>query len=167
MEELKNYVVYKHTSPTGKVYIGVTQSPAENRWKDGFGYNSNYLFFIDIVKYGWDNFKHEILFDNLTKDEAFKKEDELITNYKLIEPQYGYNIMGSNITRSNIIRQRISEGMPKIAVEQYTLYGEYIATFISTREAYRQTGIRNDYISRACKTGKPLRGFIWKYAKNA
>lgn len=37
MEGLKgDYVVYKHTAPNGKCYIGVTrQNPPEKRWKNG------------------------------------------------------------------------------------------------------------------------------------
>lgn len=29
------YVVYKHTCPNGKVYIGITSQKPEHRWKKG------------------------------------------------------------------------------------------------------------------------------------
>ena len=86
------YCVYKHTSPNGKVYIGITKQYPLNRWHNGYGYRSNPYFFKAIIKYGWDNFKHEILFDGLTKLEAESKEIELIAKYKSNHYLYGYNL---------------------------------------------------------------------------
>jgi len=40
----------------------------------------------------WRRLKHEILFENLTKQEAFDKEIELIKLYETTTPQSGYNI---------------------------------------------------------------------------
>lgn len=59
--EIKNYCVYKHTSPSNKVYIGITSQEPERRWKNGNGYKKNLYFTKAIKKYGWDNFAHEIL----------------------------------------------------------------------------------------------------------
>ena len=44
------------------------------------------------MKYGWDNFSHEILFSGLTKEEAEQKEIELIAMYKSNQREFGYNI---------------------------------------------------------------------------
>ena len=76
------YIVYKHTSPSGKVYIGVTSLRPEERWGGGAGYVKNKHFNRAIKKYGWENIKHEILFDNLSKEDAFKIEIELIKEYR-------------------------------------------------------------------------------------
>lgn len=46
------------------------------------GYTENPHFFRAIVKYGWDNFEHEILFEGLSEDEAYEKEKELIRKHK-------------------------------------------------------------------------------------
>lgn len=35
---MKSYTVYKHTSPSGKVYIGITCRKPEYRWNHGKGY---------------------------------------------------------------------------------------------------------------------------------
>lgn len=85
------YIVYKHTCPNGKVYIGITSKKPNERWRNGFGYKSNKHFFNAICKYGWDNIKHEILFDNLTQMDAFEKEKMLIALYKSNDGKYGYN----------------------------------------------------------------------------
>ena len=86
------FCVYKHTSPSGKVYIGITGQKPERRWQRGKAYGENLHFFAAIQKYGWDNFKHEILFENLTKEEAEAKEIELIAQYNSTDRAYGYNI---------------------------------------------------------------------------
>lgn len=85
------YTVYKHTSPSGKVYIGVTSLRPEERWSGGAGYVKNKHFYRAIKKYGWENIKHEILFDGLSKEDAFKTEIELIKEYRSNEREFGYN----------------------------------------------------------------------------
>ena len=96
----KKYCVYKHTSPSNKVYIGITCKSPTDRWASGFGYSHQTYFFRAIVKYGWINFKHEILFDGLTKEEAENKEVELIAHYKSTDLNFGYNIdLGGNLNK--------------------------------------------------------------------
>ena len=94
-----NYKVYCHISPNNKVYIGITQQEPKQRWQGGNGYRKNLHFYSAIKKYGWDNFKHIILFDKLTKEEAEKKEIELIKQYDSTNINKGYNILeGGNAT---------------------------------------------------------------------
>lgn len=88
----KKYCVYKHTSPNGKVYIGITCQNPLKRWRNGKGYETQVLFYRAIVKYGWDNFEHEILYSGLTKEEAEQKEINLIKQYKSDVSEHGYNI---------------------------------------------------------------------------
>lgn len=87
-----NYVVYKHTLPNKKVYIGITKQNPKTRWQNGYGYKGNILFFRAIKKYGWENIKHTILFQELTKTQAEQKEIDLIKQYKSNNPEFGYNI---------------------------------------------------------------------------
>lgn len=85
------FTVYKHACPNGKVYIGITSKPVKERWQNGKAYRENRHFYFAIDKYGWENIRHEILFEGLTKEEAEKKEIELIAQYKSNLSQYGYN----------------------------------------------------------------------------
>ena len=73
----KKYTVYKHTNKlNNKVYIGITSRKVEVRWGvDGCGYISSPHFMSAIIKYGWDNFEHDILFENLTKEELISKPE--------------------------------------------------------------------------------------------
>ena len=108
-----NYKVYKHTSPSGKVYIGITCQELRRRFMNGRGYKQCPRIANAIKKYGWDNFKHEILFEGLTKEEAEKKEIELIQKYKSNDKRFGYNIdNGGNTsgTHSEATKRKISEG---------------------------------------------------------
>lgn len=74
----RRYCVYKHTLPDGRYYIGATYR-GEKRWgKDGCHYKSSKLFFPLIQQLGWNNIQHEILFSELSSEEARKKERELI-----------------------------------------------------------------------------------------
>ena len=84
--------VYKHTSPSGKIYVGITSKNVLVRWANGKAYCNNVHFYRAIQKYGWDNFTHEILFENLSKEEACQKEIELIAKYQSNNPEFGYNL---------------------------------------------------------------------------
>ena len=98
----KLYAVYKHTSPNGKIYIGITLRKPIYRWNNGKGYLKQVYFYNAILKYGWENIKHEILFENLTKEEAEQKEIELIRFYKSNQRAYGYNIANGGRTRGSV-----------------------------------------------------------------
>lgn len=76
--------LYRHITPSGKVYIGITSQKPEHRWNNGKGYlNSRRTKFkSSIIKYGWDNIKHEVLFTNLDENTAKRLEVELIRHYK-------------------------------------------------------------------------------------
>lgn len=87
----RKYTVYKHTSPTNKIYVGITRTDTKRRWQNGYGYRNNKYFKRAIEKYGWDNFKHEILFENLTEKEAKLMEQMYIALYNTVNPKYGYN----------------------------------------------------------------------------
>lgn len=117
---MDNYTVYKHTSPSGKVYIGITRQDPEARWKGGHGYlhKNKYGTYGQpgianaIIKYGWDNFTHEILFTGLSKKEAEEKEIELIAKYKSYDDRFGYNIeFGGHAVgrKSEETKRRMSE----------------------------------------------------------
>ena len=89
----RKYTIYKHTCPTGKVYIGMTcASNLNDRWKNGKGYATCVLFNRAIEKYGWNSIKHEVIFTGLSKSEAEAKEIEQIEYYQSDNPKYGYNI---------------------------------------------------------------------------
>ena len=113
------FSVYKHTTPSNKVYIGITCQKPNRRWKNGNGYKRNQKrFYSAIQKYGWENIKHEILLDGLTKEQAEQKEIELIALYKSNQREYGYNEQNGGTTNGKYnkeTKEKISkalQGMP-------------------------------------------------------
>ena len=96
MEETKNYTVYMHVNKiNNKKYIGITKTSVNKRWgRDGCGYRSDKqsVFCRALQKYGWDNFEHVILYENLSQDEACNMEIKLIKEYKTQDSNFGYNV---------------------------------------------------------------------------
>ncbi len=93
---MAGYKVYMHTFPNGKRYIGITCQNLERRWRGGKGYEGQVVYDA-ILKYGWDNIRHEKLFDNLTKEQAEAKEVEFIAAFKTTSHKCGYNVdLGGN-----------------------------------------------------------------------
>lgn len=150
--ENNHWTVYVHTSPSGKMYVGITKLKPEKRWRvDGKGYfNSANIHFINAIKfYGFDNFTHDIVASNLTKTEAENMEKLLIKKLKTQDRRYGYNIAAGGSGGNN---------KKTYAINLYSIQGEYIATFISAASTARY--IENvekiehydrTYITRVCK----------------
>ncbi len=87
-----SWLVYKHTTPNNKIYIGITSLSLERRFKHGGGYKDCVLFDRAINKYGWDNIKHEVLYTNLEEKQAKLLEVSLIHFYKSNDSNFGYNL---------------------------------------------------------------------------
>ena len=108
------YVVYKHTDPEGLVYIGITRKLPHKRFDYGRGYKHNARFREAIERIGWDNFTHEILREELTREEAEALEAQYIAKHQSTDPAYGYNVKtggahGKGITEE--ARRHLSEIM--------------------------------------------------------
>lgn len=184
----REYCVYKHTSPSGKVYIGITQQRPQDRWQGGLGYRRNEYFFRAILKYGWDNFDHEVLHAGLTKTEACAAEVALIAAFRSNEKANGYNITGGGemfthapeslqkmsarrkgkgtAPKSEETRRRISENhaggtepRPVVCLSTGKIYA-------SINDAARDTGVGKSPISRCCRGMKHYNtagGLRWAY----
>lgn len=100
----KKWCVYVHISPSGKYYVGITSQKPERRWQNGDGYKSNKHFYNAIQKYGWDNFQHEIIANNITEDEAKNFEKILIAKLQSNKFKYGYNRSSGGESSSGISR---------------------------------------------------------------
>lgn len=154
----RNFKVYMHTSPNGKKYIGITrQEKPERRWgSNGCGYIDNQHFWRAIQKYGWDNFQHEILFEDLTEEEAQQKEIELIAYYDSTDQTKGYNITAGGGYNINAILR---------PVKQYTSDGVFIQEYECIKYGAIATNINKSAISMCCNNKAKLAGgCIWQFA---
>lgn len=126
MEE-RCYCVYMHTcKANGKKYIGQTKQFVEQRWRSGKGYKGSNPYFTNAInKYGWDGFEHEVLHENLTKDEANEIEIKLIAKYNTTNRKYGYNseIGGNNSPCSEHTKKLISLNHADMKGENNPRYG--------------------------------------------
>lgn len=106
----KEYTIYLHKNKVnGKVYIGQTCQKPEKRWDNGHGYETSPRFFNAILKYGWNNFEHIILYTKLTLEQANFYEEQLIKQYNSTDERYGYNITsgGRNFSHSEETKKKI------------------------------------------------------------
>lgn len=130
---MNNNCVYCHTNKiNGKRYIGITQNKPNRRWQNGYGYKDrNSHFYNAIKKYGWENFEHIILEENLTRKEASEKEKYYIRLYNTNNENYGYNITSggdNNFTRNKLteeqrtnISNKTKEAMNSAEIREYML----------------------------------------------
>ena len=148
------YYVYMHEHrENGKKYIGITCQDPYKRWGNGKNYKKTSYFRNAVDKYGWDMFKHEILYTNLSKEEACIKEQELIKKYKTNDNKYGYNnSVGGEIGSKGChwkkknkklkATKKTDKGKPRVIVCVETKI-----EYPSLREASRLTGISKTCIS--------------------
>jgi hypothetical protein len=155
-EEAKHYV-YRYTFPDGKVYIGSTKLEQKVRFSNGFGYKSIPLMYEEILKYGLDKIKYDVLIKGLSKEEAVNIEMEYVRIYDSSNPGKGYNKSNGLFPNSKKVRQ-------------FSLDGTFIREFYSSVEAFnslnRQTGSPTK-IDDVCRgERKSAYGFIWKRGEN-
>ena len=155
--EAKTWTVYKHITPTNKFYFGITNSTDVNkRWANGLGYRTQTIFFRAIIKYGWDNIKHEIIKDNLSLDEAVEMEKYLIEKFKTNVSKYGreangYNMTAGGDTAPSIFYQedenykKLMEekvySKKRIPVDCYDLNKKYLSTYESISKAAKELNL--------------------------
>jgi group I intron endonuclease len=168
-KEEKRWKIYCHANKTnGKKYIGITSQNLIDRWgKNGNGYDKKSIFGGAINKYGWDNFEHKLLYDNLSKYDCHWKERYLI---KLLNTKFpnGYNyldggeeVLGFNKRKSEWQFEHMSKcSTHKKEILQFDLEGNFIKEYESVSKAKRETNI--------CAIGdcarernKTAGGYIW------
>lgn len=164
-----SYCVYKHTSPSGKIYIGITKQKPHKRWSRGNGYRTNEYFSRAIKKYGWDNFSHEIILDGLTEQEACEIEKELISRYRSTDERYGYNHSTGGDNTFSGARHDLREGKsPKARrICQFTKDGKFVREWSASTEIQRVLGFGYSNIIKCC-TGisKFSNGYVWIYSED-
>jgi len=146
----KNYTVYKHIAPNGKIYIGQTCQTPQKRWGRGSGYKNNPYFYNAIQKYEWDNFEHVIVATDLTKKEADYLEKYLIAFYETTNPLKGYNLTKGGdgcvgFKMSEQSKQKISKANKgrKMSDEQKVKLSEVLKGRVQSEETRRKISESN------------------------
>lgn len=90
---MKKYKIYMHKNKiNGKIYIGQTYQSVNQRWRSNGSGHKGQPFYNAIQKYGWNNFEHKILIENITtQEEAYILEKYYINKYDTYNSRFGYN----------------------------------------------------------------------------
>lgn len=146
MDDINTYSVYQHIFPDGMIYTGLTHlEPVIKRYgKDGKRYKGNKTLWGKICKYGWDNIKHVIIKNNLSKEEAQQLEKDLIKetrkNGQCVNVLKGGDIGGASYLMYEYNGQKMS---------LREIYEKYHTGKVSRRQFYTRVLSLNWDIDRA------------------
>lgn len=151
----KTFCIYMHKNKiTNKVYIGATSMKPELRWNKGKGYSKSTKFYADIAKYGWDNFEHIIIIDNLDQEQSQVLEKFYIQKYR--DNCYNRTVGGevrhiksrtnneenkeSKYNKSYYERnkEKIKQRVMENQKDKSEKYNEYKRIYYQQNESYRQ-----------------------------
>ena len=145
------YTVYRHICPDGRVYVGTTGRNPVERWGAGHGYRTNKAFFECIVSVGWENIKHEILAEGLTKEHAHEMERRLILEHKSTDKRFGFNLSIGGAGG------KFGYGKAVLCIETGDVYKMAL-------DAEHETGINRMHIGACCRGERMTAGgFHWAF----
>lgn len=172
--EERNYKLYMHINKfNGHFYIGITSlKPSLRYGKNGGNYKDCTYFWNAIQKYGWNNFEHVIIADNLTKEESCRYEVDLIEYMKIKRPNCCYNILvGGDLGRKDVVitdEYRDKFRGSKNPVAKSVICVETNKIFDTVTDASKFYNIDRRNIIRACQKGTTCgklngKGLHWAY----
>lgn len=163
------YIIYKVTSPTGKIYIGLSSKSLSERilkHKDTAKWvRPNGYFQKAISKYG-DALSWELLHENLTREEAIELEIYYIQFYNSNNPNFGYNCTKGGESMPELASQKLKDrfkdqlgrdyhascyGLPKILVTDKE--GNILFTYINKKRLSQELNLDYWQVS-LCLKGK-------------
>lgn len=173
MATSNTYCLYRHVSPSGGIYVGITSLAPEVRWgHNGSRYRqySDYPIARAISKYGWDAMKHEVIFSSISREKAQKFERHLISFYKMLGVSYNITEGGEagNGNRSHLGQKASEETRRKMSISggqvvyQYSKDGKFVKKWDSQKKASDKLNIKRGSISAAsCGRIPSAGGYYW------
>ena len=157
-------IIYAHINKiNNKKYIGITKYTDPNiRWgKYGEGYIGSKFYDLGISVYGWDNFEHIILANDLTNIQAEQIEARLIQKLDTVQNGYNEN-KGVNITKDETLDIIANNLIKKINKEKIN-YKQYLKTeYIFESVSYDINFIYNKWLLKQINTDLDCqRGYVW------
>lgn len=168
----EKWSVYRHTFPNGKVYIGITNQFPENRWGlNGINYRKQQKMLNAIMKFGWDNVVHEVLYTGLTEHDASKIEQKLIEetgqkgacgNYNVFyAPKIHRAVKSEIITEESLHKRGKYMILPDAAYDRFVeIYGSEPITL------WLETDCVRFQIAKKMPCGTELTNYEAKYPKD-
>lgn len=104
------YILYEHLNKTnGKRYIGITNNKTKRWYGKGKHYAGCPYFYAAVQKYGWDNFEHNVLIYDLTREEASRLEKHYIKMLKTCDKAFGYNLAEGGVNAPTMLGKHHSD----------------------------------------------------------
>ena len=106
----KKYIIYQHKNLiTNQSYVGQTCQKINNRWKNGNGYKKQEKFWEAIDTFGWDNFEHIILEENIPESQVDEREKYWIAYFDCVKNGYNSNDGGHHYIPSEETKEKIRQ----------------------------------------------------------
>ena len=143
------YKVYVHINKVNrKIYIGQTKQTLEQRSSNGKAYKDCRHFWNAIQKYGWENFEHIVLIENLSLEMANIIEEYLIRKYNSTNDKIGYNLwFGGNNREVNEETRRIQREK-KIGYNPWKIWDKETIENIKRKNSISKMGEKNPMYGR-------------------
>ena len=175
MEDKRKWIIYMYTFPNGKRYIGKTSQSLKDRQEgpSWTGYNNSTVLMRAIKKYGVENIRQDILFEDFMTDEYSSRLERICillfkTNCrKFKNPQYGYNTtdggegtLGHHHTEESKKKMSQSKKGKMTGKDNHNSRSIYCIelhkTFVSCADAENFTGVDRKNIHRALHSRKKI-----------
>lgn len=147
-------IIYRYISPSGKNYVGKTIYDQKTRaGKEGSGYKGCTAFYNAIQKYGWENFKYEVIEE--CPDELLQEREAYYIKLYNSQIPNGYNVRDESPNCRTWSK----------TVYQYKQDGTLINVYDSLTEAAKENKCSVASLSEVC-TGRKQTclGYVWSYS---
>lgn len=162
-------IIYKYTSPSGKVYIGQTRSESTRRakWFNDKAPYAGPKINAARLKYGPTNFKYESSIDaSIELGISSGNISQVLNGKRKVAGDYIFTWK----TNDNFPRLINTSGkLNRTLVGKYSTDGTLIETYRSITEASKKNNVNRNTLGKYIKNNidKTLGGFIWKEVTNA
>lgn len=185
------YTIYKATSPSGKIYIGLTKNLYNRKksHKSDAKSGAKTPFHKAIRKYGWDLITWEVLEKNIPLNRAEDRETYWINKLNTMDSKNGYNaaIGGLGFPGTKRAKNKISNTLKNIyhkkpgtrlkhsrerggrPIDVWKINGDYVGQFNTQVDCCEKLNLIKSIVCR-CLSGKypsrrSHRGLVFKYTE--
>jgi predicted GIY-YIG superfamily endonuclease len=156
------FYIYKITSPSGKIYIGITKD-INRRFKsyEKLRCKNQIFLYNSILKYGWENHIKEILFTFNNKLQGLNKEKRLIKKFKKLNISLNISNGGEwcSLTGKNNPKSKV--------VYQYNKKGNFLKLWDSLSDVSKKLNISVSELSSACRLKTfYCKNYYWCFKKD-
>lgn len=168
----KNCIYIHRNKINNKIYVGKTKNIKERWSRNGERYSGCSYFYSAIQKYGWNNFEHIVIEENIDNQHIDEREQYWIQYYNSNNKEYGYNLTtGGDGGELNLeTRKKMSQSrknyLDKSNIKKPVICLETGEIFSSAHEIEKEKGILHTQINACClhyKSSYTAQGFHWVY----